>query len=43
MISSNDRGPMEREVIWAYNTFGNIPKEGTYMKKVLDAYLSEET
>lgn len=42
VISGNDRGPMEREVIWAYNTFGRIPKEGTYMKKVLDAYLAEE-
>ncbi len=39
VISSNDRGPMEREVIWAYSTFGKIPKEGTYMKKVLDDYI----
>ena len=41
-ISSNGRGPMEREVIWAYDTFGYMPKEGTYMRKVLDAYLEQK-
>ena len=43
VISGNDRGPAEREVIWAYKTFGNIPKDGTYMKKVLDDFLAEHS
>ena len=42
VMDGSKRGPAEREVIWAYESFGNIPKEGTYMKKVLDEYLSEK-
>ncbi len=40
-ISGNARGPMEREVIWAYDTFGYMPKEGTYRRELLDAYLKD--
>ena len=29
-------GPMKREVVWAYKTFGLTPPEGTYARKVLD-------
>ena len=35
----NDFDPMTREVIWAYNTFEYIPKEGTGNRKILDEYL----
>lgn len=41
-ISTNDRGPMEREIIWAYETFGNMPKEGTYMRKLLNKYIGQK-
>lgn len=40
-ISNNEMSPMERELVWAYEAFGNIPKEGTYMRKILDTYLKK--
>ena len=42
-ISNNDKGPMEREMIWAYETFGKLPKEGTYMRKLLDKYIEQKS
>lgn len=35
-LKDNDKGQIEREVIWAYKTFGFKPKEGSYMRKLLD-------
>jgi uncharacterized protein (TIGR01741 family) len=39
VIGKNDESQVEREVIWAYKTFGYMPKDGTYTRKVLDSYL----
>lgn len=41
-ISNSGKGPMEREIIWAYDTFGNIPKDGTFSRKLLDEYLEQK-
>lgn len=41
-ISDDDGGQVKREVIWAYNSFGFKPKEGTFTRKLLDSYLSEK-
>jgi uncharacterized protein (TIGR01741 family) len=38
-----DTDPLEREIIWAYDTFGYVPKEGTYPREELDKYLSSKT
>jgi len=38
-ISNNDKGPLEREIIWAYEKFGNMPKEGSYTRELLNNYL----
>lgn len=35
-------GQVKREVIWAYEAFDFIPKEGTYSRQVLDQYLEEQ-
>lgn len=32
----NSGGPMKREVVWAYKTFGLMPEEGTAARKCLD-------
>lgn len=42
-ISGSDKGPMEREMIWAYEAFGNLPEEGTYMRKLLDKYIEQKS
>ena len=34
-------GQVGREVIWAYEAFGLEPKEGTYMRGILDNYRSK--
>lgn len=41
-ISENDGGQAKREIIWAYNSFGFKPKEGTFTRKLLDSYLNEK-
>ena len=41
-ISYSDRGPIEREIIWAYETFGNVPREGTYWREILDKYIKQK-
>lgn len=41
-ISDDDGGQAKREVIWAYNSFGFKPKEGTFTRKLLDSYLNEK-
>lgn len=40
-IHNSEDSQAKREVIWAYKTFGLKPKEGTYLRKVLDKYLIE--
>jgi uncharacterized protein (TIGR01741 family) len=31
---------MRSELIWAYETFGKLPREGTYQKRVLDKFIN---
>jgi len=42
VMNDNDGGQSNREVVWAYETFGFIPKEGSYLRELLDEYLSEK-
>lgn len=37
---SGNAGPMERQTIWAYETFGLTPPKGTYSDKMLQEYLA---
>jgi len=41
-ISAKNDNQAKRKVIWAYNTFGLLPKEGSYTRKLLDRYLTEQ-
>lgn len=41
-LADDDSNQVKREVVWAYETFGLKPKEGTYSRKVLDSYLDEK-
>lgn len=41
VMKENDGGQFVREIIWAYDTFGYIPAEGTYAKSCLDRYLKK--
>lgn len=43
VINKKNDSQVKREVIWAYNTFGLIPKEGSYTRKMLDKYLIEQS
>lgn len=40
-MKKSNMGQVGREVIWAYETFGLEPKEGTYMRGILDNYRSK--
>jgi len=40
-FSPTDEGQVGREVIWANNTFGYMPAEGTYESKILNKYLEK--
>lgn len=37
-MKKSNIGQVGREVIWAYETFGLEPKEGTYMRSILEDY-----
>lgn len=39
-VINDDGGQVKRELVWAYETFGFIPKEGSYTRKILDKYIS---
>lgn len=39
-VMNGEDGPMKREVVWAYKTFGLIPGEGTAARKCLDGELN---
>lgn len=41
-ISSTDYGQAEREIIWAYETFGLMPEEGSFFWKELNEYLENK-
>ncbi len=38
----NGTSQVSREVVWAYETFNLIPKEGSFRRKILDKYLNEQ-
>jgi len=40
VMSEKDGGQLVRELIWAHDTFGYAPTEGTPAKEVLDRYLN---
>ncbi|MFC5470429.1 immunity protein YezG family protein [Cohnella suwonensis] len=42
VINENDGGQLQREIVWAYETFGFVPTEGSYSRRVLDKYLKEK-
>lgn len=37
-----DGGQIQREVVWAYNTFNYVPKEGSYSREILEQYLKQK-
>ena len=39
VMGQENNSQVRREVIWAYNTFGLMPKEGSYTRKLLNEYL----
>lgn len=41
VINEDDGGQVKREIVWAYETFQFMPKEGSYTRKILDKYISE--
>ncbi|MGX7417908.1 immunity protein YezG family protein [Carnobacterium gallinarum] len=42
-VQSEESGShLRREIVWAYEVVGIVPKEGTYLKKVLDDYLEKK-
>lgn len=42
VMNNKDGGQLIRELMWAHNTFGYEPAEGSPQKKVLDNYLAQE-
>jgi len=42
VMHEKDGGQSMRELIWAYETFGFVPREGSRSKKMLDNYLREK-
>lgn len=42
VINEDDGGQLQREIIWAYETFGFVPTEGSYSRRVLNKYLKEK-
>lgn len=41
-MKHSELGQMEREIIWAFETFGYKPKEGSYTRKILEKYISNK-
>ena len=39
VMTDDDGGQIEREVVWAYKTFGFRPKEGSFTEELLGSYL----
>ena len=42
IMNADDGGQILREIIWAYETFKYKPKEGTYCRRLLDKWLSQQ-
>jgi len=41
VMNPDDGGQSRREVIWAYETFGYIPADGSYPKEIFDKYVAK--
>lgn len=41
IINDEDGGQVKRELVWAYETFGFMPKERSYSRKIIDKYISD--
>lgn len=41
-ISNTEDDQLQREIIWAYETFGFKPKEGSYTRKILEKYIANK-
>jgi len=41
VMNDDDGGQVMRETLWAYKTFAYKPKEGTYMRKLLEKWIKE--
>lgn len=39
VVAKIEGGPGTEETIWAYETFGKVPKEGSFYREILDEYL----
>jgi len=42
IINDDDGGQVKRELVWAYETFEFMPKEGSYSRKIIDKYISDK-
>ena len=42
VMHENDGGPSGREAVWAYETFGYIPADGSYSKEIFDKYVAKK-
>ena len=41
-ISNTEDDQLQREIIWAYETFDFKPKEGSYTRKILEKYIANK-
>lgn len=42
IINDEDGGQVKRELVWAYETFGFMPNERSYSRKIIDKYISDK-
>ena len=42
VINENDGGQVRRELVWAYETFAFLPKEGSYTRNLLNEYIANK-
>ncbi|MFD0673061.1 immunity protein YezG family protein [Cohnella sp. GCM10027633] len=42
VMNEDDGGQLQREIVWAYETFGYEPPMGGYSRRMLDKYLREK-
>lgn len=41
VMNEDSGGQVMRETLWAYETFGYVPKAGTYTRRILDKWLGK--
>ena len=42
VMNENDGGQSRRELVWAYETFGFVPEEGSRSRRILDSYIQSK-